>query len=341
MNAAPSISLDVETSGLTSPDSSLENLMVQLDHFRRQSEQLSLKNELHRRLAGAIDMASMVEAYSVWLMPLVEHSLVSFKHIGRKRQHIFCSSHGPKRRRGIQTIEEFFQGLGVHHSPNHLKKGSFNIHCWPVTSDHDTGFLVLLRSGRALTKQESRVIENSLEILTDTLYRVMGYEDLFEQSRRDALTGLANRRVFEERIGPIIDNSRRHGYPLSLISMDLDRFKLINDTFGHAQGDEVLKQIAELFAGMVRSTDLLVRMGGDEFLLVLPDTPRNAAKKLGERLCKAIDKLNVTIPGAGRLGISIGLSQWQNDWTKEEWMQRADEALYRAKFSDRSKVCML
>ena len=154
------------------------------------------------------------------------------------------------------------------------------------------------------------------------------------------LTGLSNRRVFDERIEGMMESARRYKRPLTMLSMDLDHFKDINDTYGHMAGDEVLKSVARVLNEAVRYTDLLVRMGGDEFLLVLDNTDRISAQVLAERLCRAIDGLDVRADQKVKLGVSIGLAQLQESETLSQWLERADDILYHAKDNGRSQVAV-
>jgi diguanylate cyclase (GGDEF)-like protein len=154
------------------------------------------------------------------------------------------------------------------------------------------------------------------------------------------LTGLSNRRVFDERIKGMMEGARRYKRPLTMLSMDLDHFKDINDTHGHQAGDEVLKSVAKVLTEAVRSTDLLVRMGGDEFLLVLDNTDKINAQVLAERLCLAIDRLNVRADKKVKLGVSIGLAQLRKSETLSQWLERADDILYHAKANGRSRVAV-
>jgi diguanylate cyclase (GGDEF)-like protein len=98
--------------------------------------------------------------------------------------------------------------------------------------------------------------------------------------------------------------------------------------------------VAKALTGMVRNSDLLVRMGGDEFVLVLPDTAIDAARLLAERLCGAVDGLALNAGDGSRLGVSIGLVQWSPEMSRDEWLQRADEVLYQAKKTGRCRVCV-
>lgn len=322
------------------PQMSIKRLMGELDHYRRQSEQLSLVNELHARLAGALDLQSMMEAFSVWLMPQVEHDLIAFQCGANKHMQMVCSCHGPQRRAAMslarKLLWKYSQGdIGVTG-----KQENFHAHLWALPTSRQQGKVILLRRRSKIKKHEAQLIEQTLGILAEPLKRALNYESLFEQARSDALTGLDNRRVFDEKIGAILDKAKRHGSPVSIASMDLDKFKQINDSFGHAEGDHTLRKVAQTLAGMVRNSDLLVRMGGDEFLLVLPDTGLQAAGIIAERLCHAIDRLDITTPGGDKLGVSIGLVQWDEQTDVESWLQQADENLYQAKAAGRSQVCV-
>ncbi|MCJ7600979.1 MAG: GGDEF domain-containing protein [Desulfobulbaceae bacterium] len=317
----------------------MTSLMAELDRFKKKTEQLSLLNELHARLAGAVDLPGMIEAFSVWLMPLVEHDLVAYHNPDRKRNYMYSSCHGPDRQRIFQLAEKLFDSQPENGDQGWYEE-DFYVQNWHLGSMDSSGLVLVLRQSKVIDAEEADLINQALEVLREPLQRALDYEDLFVIARRDILTGLANRRVFEERIGPLMDNSKRHHHPLTLACMDLDRFKQVNDNLGHAEGDRVLKKVADTFNSMVRSSDLLVRMGGDEFFLVLPETSLDSARVLAERLCKAIDDLAIYSAPGQKLGVSIGLSQWQPEMTIEEWLQSTDDLLYQAKDNGRSQVCL-
>lgn len=318
----------------------LDHLMVELERYRRQSAWLQQVNGLHARLACATDLRGMVEAFSVWLMPLVEHDLIAYRNSAQQRVHMVCSCHGPERRLATETAAEVFAASDCLEDGGCCEWGVFSVQQWRLTMDGGHGCLVLLRRGRCIEAEEADILSNALEILVEPMQRALDYENLFEQARRDMLTGLDNRRVFEDRIGPMLDAAERHDRPITVASMDLDHFKQINDTLGHAAGDEALRRVAKVLSAMVRTSDLLVRMGGDEFVLVLPETELEAAKTLAERLCGAIDRLDIRAGDGKRLGVSIGLVQWRPELSREEWLQRADEVLYQAKKTGRCRVCV-
>jgi diguanylate cyclase (GGDEF)-like protein len=317
----------------------INQVMVELDHFKKQSERLDLLNKLHSRLAGVLNLSSMIETYSVWLMPLVAHELIGYSNSLRNRKYLFCSGHGPSRRRAMAFAEELID----HQIPSGRvckdNEGHY-AHKWVFETSENAGIFLILKEERELSVEEISLITDSLEILYESLQRGLEYEDLFERASHDTLTGLANRRVFDERIKGMMKSSRRYNRPLTMLSMDLDHFKDINDTHGHLAGDQVLKSVAKVMDDAVRSTDLLVRMGGDEFLLVLDDTDRKSARILAERLCQAVSCLEVWAGEGVKLGVSIGIAQLKASESLAEWLERADDVLYHAKAAGRSRVAV-
>lgn len=317
----------------------MESLLSELSHYRQQSEKLRKINTLYQRMAGILDLPAMIEAYSIWLMEFVGHDLIGYHNPDRQRMHMFCSYHGPKRRQAIQLAQEILERSLTDQPIAPTQPKGFRIHRWEMHSDDCRGQMLILRKGKALSEEELQFIDESLAILADPLKRALEYEEIFAQARRDSLTGLPNRFVFEERIGSMVEQARRHGHPLTLAALDLDHFKAVNDTMGHLMGDQVLKQVATVLQGEVRLTDLLVRMGGDEFLLVLPDTNMQDARCLAERLCRAVAQLGIET-SVGKLAVSIGLSEWHPSMTIEAWMDQADDILYQAKANGRAQVAV-
>lgn len=317
----------------------IDKVLFELDSLKRQSQRLDQMNQLHVRMAGVLSITGMIEAYSVWLTPLVEHELIGYSNSARNKKHLFCSGHGPSRRKAIAFAEELIRQESLTGGDCISNDGHY-AHKWLFETAEDAGILLILKEGRQLSEEELSLINDSLEVLADSLQRGLQYEELFERASNDPLTGLCNRRIFEERIHGLIESSRRYDRPLTLITMDLDRFKQINDSLGHQTGDEVLKTVARVFRSAVRATDLLVRMGGDEFLAVLEDTDQHNARCLAERLCGAVDGLNVYANEQTKLGVSIGLAELQKGETLNAWLERADDILYHAKAQGRSQVAV-
>lgn len=316
----------------------LDVLLMELQELKDKAARLVLFNDLHARLASAVDLPSMIDAFSVWLMPRVPHELMAFDTPENKRRHLCCSCHGPDRQQVVGLAERLFKDARRLPVLKKWKEGDFFIHNWPLDFESSSGIILVMRQDHRLTTLEEEVVSEALVLLSEPLQRALAYEDVFKQAKSDALTGLANRRVFEERIGPLIDSARRYGHPLTLVSIDLDHFKQVNDNLGHAAGDEVLVKVADIFSSMIRTSDILVRMGGDEFMLVLPDTDNDCARNLAERLCRSVEELEIYSTHDLKLGVSIGVSQWQPAMTKDEWLEKLDILLYKAKGHGRNQV---
>jgi len=153
---------------------------------------------------------------------------------------------------------------------------------------------------------------------------------------KDRLTGIWNRVRLEEEIQKEIERSERYGHPASLIILDIDFFKKINDQFGHRTGDLVLKEFCLVVKRCIRTTDVLARWGGEEFVVLLPNSGFSHATSLAERIRAAIEKHE--FHQGLRITTSLGFSSCQAGDTLDSWLERADKALYRAKSSGRNCV---
>ncbi len=175
---------------------------------------------------------------------------------------------------------------------------------------------------------------------TDITDRKRLEEKLFELSSVDSLTGLLNRRTFLEAALVEIERHRRYGHPLTLMTIDIDHFKQINDNYGHPTGDRVISLFARSLAACMRKCDSVGRIGGEEFGVLLPETNREPALQAARRVLDMARSLRVEGPEGllrERLSVSIGLAESEEDSTVENLMARADEALYRAKREGRDR----
>lgn len=164
-------------------------------------------------------------------------------------------------------------------------------------------------------------------------------ENLRKLSERDPLTEVFNRRAFMTLFDKAVSRTRRDGTPLALLALDLDHFKKINDTRGHAAGDAVLRHFVRLAEKNLRAEDVLGRIGGEEFAVFLPGTPVEGARHIAERLRSECAQAEVLHDGAPiRFTVSIGVSTAKPDTTAADLMQRADDALYAAKKAGRDRV---
>lgn len=174
-------------------------------------------------------------------------------------------------------------------------------------------------------------------MMLDVTEQVAEESRLRHLSDTDDLTGVANRRRLMERLEEEISLSNRHGTPLSVMMLDLDHFKLINDTWGHLQGDHVLSNLATLCRQLLREEDLVARLGGEEFVLLIPLTPLARCRALAERLCQRIAEHDFGI-GTGAITVSIGLAEYRQGDSRDALIARADRQLYVAKRHGRNRV---
>lgn len=171
-------------------------------------------------------------------------------------------------------------------------------------------------------------------------------EELLLQAKRlevslyeDALTGLYNRRFVMAQLGSLLSGARRHGRPLSVAMIDVDRFKDFNDRHGHAVGDRVLQAVAGALQDRMRGEDYLGRLGGEEFLALLTDTDEDAAARIAERLRRTVASARVpTDAGMLAVTVSVGWATWDGEEDVDALVKRADEALYAAKDGGRDRV---
>lgn len=189
--------------------------------------------------------------------------------------------------------------------------------------------------------------EHELELLNQTLEQqvlqrtealAVANKQLEHLATTDPLTGVNNRRRFDEKIAECVRMGQRTGHGFSLLLLDADHFKKVNDNYGHPVGDAVLQNISRIITDNIRTTDFVARYGGEEFAVILPDSPNSSAvSKVAEKIRRAIE--TAIFPDVGHMTMSIGSSTWQpTESNTINVIQRADEALYIAKASGRNCV---
>lgn len=216
-------------------------------------------------------------------------------------------------------------------------------YCVPIIQSGTVGSvvqLVVAEAEAAALEEQAPYVHVYLREMAPVLEAKRLTETLRESSLRDAMTGLNNRRFLEEYVDTLIANARRRKTPLAVMMLDLDYFKVVNDTHGHDAGDAVLKSLAGVLRQSVRASDMVIRFGGEEFLIVLQDADQGAALKVGENIRQAVEAMKVQVNGLVlQKTISVGLAMLADD-SNSFWqtVKFADVALYRAKESGRNRV---
>lgn len=217
--------------------------------------------------------------------------------------------------------------------------------CWstPIfASDHQLlGTLALYYTEpRTPTPRELRLIYRSSHIAAIALQRNLHEAQLYRLATQDGLTHLYNRRHFIESAEQHLIQARRYQHPVSVLMLDLDHFKQINDRYGHAAGDRVLELFSAICLRCLRASDVIGRMGGEEFAALLPDTGTGEARKVAERLRQRVEEAILQDGGKKiRFQVSIGIACLHAHETLDALLVRADKMLYQAKSQGRNRVC--
>ncbi|WP_241546763.1 GGDEF domain-containing protein [Thiohalobacter thiocyanaticus] len=219
--------------------------------------------------------------------------------------------------------------------------GAHSVLCLPILRDGSLEGVLILSFPTSQPElqwpAEIRPLQVTADLIGAALARKRLAGELEHQASHDVLTGLNNRRKFEELLLQEIERTSRYQRPFAVIMFDIDHFKRINDRHGHDIGDAVLNELATIVGEQVRDSDIPARWGGEEFIVLLPETGTEGARQAAEgRLRRRIAETLFT--GAGRVTISLGVTQYQSGDTLDSLVKRADEALYRAKEEGRDRV---
>ncbi len=212
--------------------------------------------------------------------------------------------------------------------------------CLPLVSfGQPLGVLSLASvSAGAFEPADLGPLESMADICAAAIQNAIYFDQVRQLAYRDGLTGVFNRRFFEARMTEELERARRYRLEFSVLMIDLDDFKTLNDEFGHLHGDEALQSICRLFVEQCRKTDLICRFGGDEFAILLPETNHESAVGAAEKLRRVV--AGFELPGVTRnVSVSVGIASYPQDGTtRDEIVKAADDALYRAKQAGRNCV---
>lgn len=190
-----------------------------------------------------------------------------------------------------------------------------------------------VNTGELLARIQAVLLRMKIKLQMETQIR-----EATLQSITDPLTGLYNRQFIKHDIERHVLQAQRYEQPMSLFFIDVDHFKHINDTYGHATGDSILKILSRCFKNSLRGSDIVARYGGDEFIVCLPGTDHPAAMQVAEKIRTEIANLDHDLPDGCKISVSIGLTEMQQDENFNSMLNRADKAMYQAKVAGRNRV---
>lgn len=223
--------------------------------------------------------------------------------------------------------------------PDRVREASILV--TPIFQDDEPRGVVFVRlegGGRLFTDHEIRLCRFMADAAGRALHRAEEFAEVAEAARRDGLTGLYNVRIFHRRLGEEVERADRSGASLSLLMIDLDYLKRVNDTYGHLAGDAVIRQIGMILGSHIRSIDTVARYGGEEFALLLPETGAERAFVVADRLRARVERTDFAV-SPDPVTISIGVATYPDDaTTPTDLLHKADQALYASKDRGRNRT---
>lgn len=264
--------------------------------------------KLHQRLLGSLDPGTIINRFFGWLSEFQLVGGIDYVH----QDENLCLSTGsskPHKVNYVLRLEQQYLGE------------------------------VTITSQKRFDEQAMFNQEQGLGVLVQYLKNAIAFQSLERVAFHDSLTGLMNRTALDELLPKETKRAQRYGYDLSVLMIDIDHFKSINDCIGHMGGDAILRQVSTAIKSQLRDSDLPFRYGGDEFLLMLPNTRLEGAHKAAHQIMEALNKTmteasNQTISPK----LSIGVASYKAGENHEELMRRVDNALYDAKNNGRNRI---
>ncbi|MBI4985297.1 MAG: diguanylate cyclase [Rhodocyclales bacterium] len=324
--------------------------LTEAAHFKQAIEEDETKAEIYARLSAAIESLFDIHHYSIYEVLPVRNQMLPIVVDGQAQgpcrwcdpQILIRNETCRARRTGHPVNSIATPEICFAFRPPESAPGTRHI-CFPIIQSGSVGsVLQLLAPADQLERVGNLVpyISVYLREAAPVLEAKRLTETLRESNLRDPMTGLHNRRFLEESVDTLIAQAQRHKASMAFMMLDLDYFKMVNDTYGHDAGDSVLKALSRVLSDSVRSSDYVIRYGGEEFLILLQETDAASAYDVAEKIRNAVEELRVQVSG-GLLQktISIGISGYPEDSdTFWQAVKFADVALYHAKETGRNRV---
>ncbi|MDP9395878.1 MAG: sensor domain-containing diguanylate cyclase [Actinomycetota bacterium] len=334
---------DVETlvdlAGAVSTELRLRVALAQRRAAEDRERRLSAQQAALCRVATAVaraepsyEVSSHVIEEMAELLPSADAAVLAFERDGRVR----VAANARESTFDLASCASALADLRSEWPAGTVESGPWVVE--PVSIDGAVAGALVARVDPDQRQDAAGLLEALAHLVGLALSNAQTRERLVELSRTDPLTGAANRRMFDERLDEEIERARRHGAALTLALMDVDHFKRLNDTAGHVAGDRVLADLTARAAALLRSGDLLARLGGDEYALLLPDADYAGAAAVIDRIRESVE----SSPVAGlHVTVTIGAAVAEDGQASAESLYRsADRALYRAKAGGRNGIAL-
>ncbi|OOZ39045.1 diguanylate cyclase [Solemya pervernicosa gill symbiont] len=324
--------------------------LVAAAQFKQAIEEDESKAEVYQRLVRVLQESFYLERFSIYEVAASKNRMYTVSVDSDESMdcrwcdpQILIRSETCRARRTGHTIDSI--GSPQICNAFHPGEGNENLEhiCIPVIQSGTVGSVVQMvidQEAGADYQQLVPMINVYLREAAPVIEAKRLMDTLRESTMRDAMTGLHNRRFLEEYVETLVSSNARRDSDISILMLDLDYFKKVNDTYGHDAGDTVLKEISKVMKKVVRAADLVIRYGGEEFMILLQETAGEKADEVAEKIRAAVEELKVQLPGnVLQKTISIGVSSFPDD-SETFWqaVKYADVALYKAKEQGRNRV---
>jgi len=314
----------------------------------KNSEQIKISSKFHQTLRN-IAQITQTQYELDYILPIMGEMIDGF--IQEHLIYIFIKNKNKKEYKLIwpnkcsdSRIYEYLESITPKSTTILKQDGKMGI--FPLIVDNKPyGAIVAYNHFDKITNKEIEYLDEIKNQAITTLTRAKSYVEVLEHATLDALTGYNNRHQFEKRLKETTAHAKRQNQPLCCIMSDIDFFKKVNDTYGHAVGDCVLKNVAKTIKKELRESDIASRYGGEEFVFLLPQTKLDEAIIVANRLKEAVENKKINIEEYKiknikeiSVTVSIGVSEYKNEKDYEMLYKKADEALYTAKETGRNRV---
>jgi diguanylate cyclase (GGDEF)-like protein len=316
----------------------LTTAAAEAEQARLRSEELERLVGLGRAVAMATDFTRLHEAFSRYL-PKFTNDRSSWLLICRQG----CWDvlvRGLEDHRAAEDLEQIAERALVSQAGTGETLRVGGLACFPMLVGGQPVGMILIEETTSLTLQDCRALEAAAALGAISIRNMQTLIETRENSLRDGLTSCFNRAHGVETLNVELRRAQRAKTPLSMIMFDVDKFKAVNDSHGHLAGDQLLAEVGKRLAELLRTSDVKCRYGGDEFLLILPDTPAGGARQVAESLRYELSRISLPAGDAEvTMTVSVGVvTAAKNEIDGQALIARADKALYRAKHAGRNRV---